>query len=59
MLTGKLGDVMRSAQAMSFVRSRAEEFIAKDFNRKLDVRTHPEARFRRTARRPASRWRRR
>ena len=42
-LTGKLGDVMQeSAQAaMSFVRSRAEEFgIAKDFNRKLDVHVH-------------------
>jgi ATP-dependent Lon protease len=43
MLTGKLGDVMQeSAQAaMSFVRSRAEEFgIAKDFNRKVDVHVH-------------------
>jgi ATP-dependent Lon protease len=43
MLTGKLGDVMQeSAQAaMSYVRSRAEEFgIAKDFNRKLDVHVH-------------------
>jgi ATP-dependent Lon protease len=42
-LTGKLGDVMQeSAQAaMSYVRSRAEEFgIAKDFNRKLDVHVH-------------------
>jgi ATP-dependent Lon protease len=42
-LTGKLGDVMQeSAQAaMSFVRSRAEEFgIPKDFNRKLDVHVH-------------------
>jgi ATP-dependent Lon protease len=42
-LTGKLGDVMQeSAQAaMSFVRSRAEEFgIQKDFNRKLDVHVH-------------------
>jgi ATP-dependent Lon protease len=43
MLTGKLGDVMQeSAQAaMSYVRSRAEEFgIAKDFNRRLDVHIH-------------------
>src|SRR5687768_43734 len=42
-LTGKLGDVMQeSAQAaMSFVRTRAEEFgIQKDFNRKLDVHVH-------------------
>jgi ATP-dependent Lon protease len=42
-LTGKLGDVMQeSAQAaMSFVRSRAEEFgIQKDFNRKVDVHVH-------------------
>jgi ATP-dependent Lon protease len=42
-LTGKLGDVMQeSAQAaMSFVRSRAEEFgIPKDFNRKVDVHVH-------------------
>ena len=42
-LTGKLGDVMQeSAQAaMSYVRSRAEEFgIAKDFNRRLDVHMH-------------------
>ena len=42
-LTGKLGDVMQeSAQAaMSYVRSRAEEFgIPKDFNRKLDVHVH-------------------
>src|SRR6187431_1366031 len=43
MLTGKLGDVMQeSAQAaMSFVRTRAEEFgIPKDFNRKVDVHVH-------------------
>jgi ATP-dependent Lon protease len=43
MLTGKLGDVMQeSAQAaMSFVRTRAEEFgIQKDFNRKVDVHVH-------------------
>ena len=43
MLTGKLGDVMQeSAQAaMSFVRSRAEEFgVPKDFNRKIDVHVH-------------------
>jgi ATP-dependent Lon protease len=43
MLTGKLGDVMQeSAQAaMSFVRTRAEEFgIQKDFNRKYDVHVH-------------------
>ena len=42
-LTGKLGDVMQeSAQAaMSYVRSRAEEFgIPKDFNRRLDVHVH-------------------
>jgi len=42
-LTGKLGDVMQeSAQAaMSYVRSRAEEFgIAKDFNRRFDVHVH-------------------
>ena len=42
-LTGKLGDVMQeSAQAaMSYVRSRAEEFgIPKDFNRKLDIHVH-------------------
>jgi ATP-dependent Lon protease len=42
-LTGKLGDVMQeSAQAaMSYVRSRAEEFgIVKDFNRRLDVHVH-------------------
>ena len=42
-LTGKLGDVMQeSAQAaMSYVRSRAEEFgIPKEFNRKTDVHIH-------------------
>ncbi|RPJ84490.1 MAG: AAA family ATPase, partial [Acidobacteria bacterium] len=42
-LTGKLGDVMQeSAQAaMSYVRSRAEEFgIPKEFNRKNDVHIH-------------------
>ena len=42
-LTGKLGDVMQeSAQAaMSYVRSRAEEFgIPKDFNRRNDVHIH-------------------
>src|SRR6478736_6306250 len=42
-LTGKLGDVMQeSAQAaMSFVRSKAEEFgINKEFNRKTDVHIH-------------------
>jgi ATP-dependent Lon protease len=42
-LTGKLGDVMQeSAQAaMSYVRSRAEEFgIPKDFNRRFDVHVH-------------------
>ncbi|MBM3780795.1 MAG: endopeptidase La [Acidobacteria bacterium] len=42
-LTGKLGDVMQeSAQAaMSFVRSRAEEFgIVRDFQRKTDVHVH-------------------
>ena len=42
-LTGKLGDVMQeSAQAaMSFVRSRAEDFgIARDFQRKTDVHVH-------------------
>jgi ATP-dependent Lon protease len=43
MLTGKLGDVMQESAhaAMSFVRSRAEEFgIAKDFNRRTDVHIH-------------------
>jgi ATP-dependent Lon protease len=43
MLTGKLGDVMQeSAQAaMSYVRSRAEEFgIPRDFNRHSDVHIH-------------------
>ena len=42
-LTGKLGDVMQeSAQAaMSYVRSRAEEFgIPRDFNRHSDVHIH-------------------
>ena len=42
-LTGKLGDVMQeSAQAaMSYVRSRAEEFgIEKDFHRRTDVHVH-------------------
>jgi ATP-dependent Lon protease len=42
-LTGKLGDVMQESAhaAMSFVRSRAEEYgIAKDFNRRLDVHIH-------------------
>ena len=42
-LTGKLGDVMQESAhaAMSFVRSRAEQFgIARDFNRKLDVHIH-------------------
>ena len=42
-LTGKLGDVMQeSAQAaMSYVRSRAEEFgIQKDFHRRTDVHVH-------------------
>jgi len=42
-LTGKLGDVMQeSAQAaMSYVRSRAEEFgIPKDFNRRHDLHIH-------------------
>jgi ATP-dependent Lon protease len=42
-LTGKLGDVMQESAhaAMSFVRSRAEEYgIPKDFNRRLDVHIH-------------------
>jgi ATP-dependent Lon protease len=42
-LTGKLGDVMQESAhaAMSFVRSRAEEFgIPKDFNRRTDVHVH-------------------
>ena len=42
-LTGKLGDVMQESAhaAMSYVRSRAEEFgLAKDFNRKRDVHVH-------------------
>src|SRR5918911_5783522 len=42
-LTGKLGDVMQeSAQAaMSFVRSKAEEFgIPKEFNRRTDMHVH-------------------
>jgi len=42
-LTGKLGDVMQESAhaAMSFVRSRAEQFgIAKDFSRKVDVHIH-------------------
>jgi len=42
-LTGKLGDVMQESAhaAMSFVRSRAEEFgISRDFNRRLDVHIH-------------------
>jgi ATP-dependent Lon protease len=42
-LTGKLGDVMQESAhaAMSFVRSRAEQFgIARDFNRKVDVHIH-------------------
>ncbi len=61
-LTGKLGDVMQeSAQAaMSYVRSKAEEFgIPKDFNaqdRRPRARAR-RARSRRTARRPASRSR--
>lgn len=43
MITGKLGDVMKeSAQAaMSYVRSRAEEFgLEKDFYQKLDLHIH-------------------
>jgi ATP-dependent Lon protease len=42
-LTGKLGDVMQESAhaAMSFVRSRAEQFgIPRDFSRKLDVHIH-------------------
>jgi ATP-dependent Lon protease len=42
-LTGKLGDVMQESAhaAMSFVRSRAEEYdIKRDFNRRLDVHIH-------------------
>jgi ATP-dependent Lon protease len=42
-LTGKLGDVMQESAhaAMSFVRSRAEEYgIPREFNRKLDVHIH-------------------
>ncbi len=42
-LTGKLGDVMQESAhaAMSFVRSRAEQFgIPRDFIRKLDVHIH-------------------
>jgi ATP-dependent Lon protease len=42
-LTGKLGDVMQESAhaAMSFVRSRAEQFgIARDFSRKIDVHIH-------------------
>ena len=42
-LTGKLGDVMQESAhaAMSFVRSRAEQFgIPRDFNRKVDVHIH-------------------
>src|SRR5262249_32384463 len=42
-LTGKLGDVMQESAhaAMSFVRSRAEDFgIVRDFNRKLDIHIH-------------------
>jgi ATP-dependent Lon protease len=42
-LTGKLGDVMQESAraALSFVRSRAEEFgISRDFNRRWDVHIH-------------------
>ncbi len=42
-LTGKLGDVMQESAhaAMSFVRSRAEQFgIPREFNRKVDVHIH-------------------
>jgi ATP-dependent Lon protease len=42
-LTGKLGDVMQESAhaAMSFVRSRAEQFgIPRDFSRKVDVHIH-------------------
>jgi ATP-dependent Lon protease len=42
-LTGKLGDVMQESAhaAMSFVRSRAEDFsIPRDFNRRLDIHIH-------------------
>jgi len=42
-LTGKLGEVMQESAhaAMSFVRSRAEEYgIPRDFNRRLDVHIH-------------------
>jgi ATP-dependent Lon protease len=42
-LTGKLGDVMQESAhaAMSFVRSRAEEYdIKRDFNRRLDIHIH-------------------
>ena len=56
-LTGKLGDVMQeSAQAaMSYVRSKAEEFgIPKDFNRQ-HRRAHPRARGRHPEGRPVGR----
>jgi ATP-dependent Lon protease len=42
-LTGKLGDVMQESAraAMSFVRSRAEEYgIEPNFNRRLDIHIH-------------------
>jgi len=42
-LTGKLGEVMQESAraAMSFVRSRAEQFgIPKDFHRRLDLHIH-------------------
>jgi ATP-dependent Lon protease len=42
-LTGKLGDVMQESAhaALSFVRSRAEEYaIKRDFNRRLDIHIH-------------------
>ena len=63
-ITGRLGDVMQeSAQAaLSYVRSRADELGLEQrllSDTSTSTSTSPRARSPRTARRPASPWRRR